>query len=92
MDLTNMGRQRCHFRGRLTDTSFYGSYGADRDNSANVGATIHDFVVDGERCGDDLTVTRLEVSADTHPYSHCRIGPQRKRRGLSAFLYYQHNR
>jgi hypothetical protein len=71
MDLTSIGTQRYHFRGRLTDTSFHGDYGTGRDNPAEADATIHDFVVDGELCGDDLTVTRLEVSAVTHPYSQC---------------------
>jgi hypothetical protein len=68
IDLTSIGMQRYHFRGRLTDTSFHGNYGADPPQAD---ATIHDFVVDGELCGEDLTVARLDVSAETHPYSQC---------------------
>jgi hypothetical protein len=47
---------------RPNDTSFHGNYGADHDDPPKADATIHDFVVDGELYGDDLTVTRVDVS------------------------------
>lgn len=71
MDLTTVGPQRYHFRGRLTDTSFHGDYGPGDGGPPKADAVIHDFVIDGELQGVDLTVERLDVSAETHPYRQC---------------------
>jgi DUF2889 family protein len=64
MEVTPVGTNRFRFTARLTDSSKHGDYPDDA-------ATIHDFGLEGECEGPDLTLVSLDVHAYSHPYADC---------------------
>jgi hypothetical protein len=64
MEVTPYGEGRYRFTARLTDSATGGNFPRDT-------ATVHDFGLEGEAAGPDLTVESLTVHAYTHPYADC---------------------
>jgi Protein of unknown function (DUF2889) len=64
MEVTPVGEDRYRFTARLTDSSENGNYPGGA-------ATIHDFGLEGEAEGPDLTLVSLDVHAYAHPYADC---------------------
>lgn len=64
MQVTPAGPGRFRFSARLTDS-------AENGNFPGPAATIHDFGLDGEVEGPDLTLVALQVRAYSHPYAEC---------------------
>jgi hypothetical protein len=64
MEVTPAGEDRYRFTARLTDSSEHGRYPGGA-------ATIHDFGLEGEVEGPDLTLVALDVHAYRHPYADC---------------------
>jgi hypothetical protein len=64
MQVTPSGPGRIRFSARLTDSAEGGNFPGDA-------TTVHDFGVDGEVEGPELTVLALEVRAYSHPYAEC---------------------
>ena len=65
LDVTPCGDDRFRFVARLTDTATGGSF----DGSDSV--VVHDFAIEGEVEGPQLTVVELSVDAFSHPYASC---------------------
>jgi hypothetical protein len=64
LDVSPSGGDRYHFASRLTDTATGGDFDGDS-------VVVHDFGVEGDVEGPQLTVVALAVSAFTHPYAAC---------------------
>jgi len=64
-EVVPLGGDRYHFTVRFTDVGSGGDFGGAES------VTVHDFVVEGEVEGPLLTLVRLSVEADTHPYAEC---------------------
>ena len=64
MQVTPAGADRYRFTARLTDSSEHGNYPGGA-------VTIHDFGLEGEAEGPDLTLVLLDVHAYSHPYADC---------------------
>jgi hypothetical protein len=64
MQVTPAGADRYRFTARLTDSSENGNYPGGA-------ITIHDFGLEGEAEGPDLTLVSLDVHAYSHPYADC---------------------
>ena len=64
MQVTPAGPGQFRFSARLTDSAEGGDFSGET-------ATIHDFALDGEVEGPDLTLVSLQVRAYSHPYAEC---------------------
>jgi len=64
IEVTPCGEDRYRFTARLTDSAAGGNFPGDM-------ATVHDFGLEGEAAGADLTVESLTVHAYSHPYADC---------------------
>jgi DUF2889 family protein len=64
MQVSPAGPGQFRFSARLTDSAAGGDFSGDT-------ATIHDFALDGEVEGPDLTLVSLQVRAYSHPYAEC---------------------
>jgi hypothetical protein len=64
MEVTPAGADRYRFTARLTDSAEHGNYPGDA-------ITIHDFGLEGEADGPELTLVSLDVRAYSHPYADC---------------------
>jgi hypothetical protein len=64
MEVTPCGEDRFRFTARLTDSAANGDFPGPV-------TTIHDFGVEGEAAGPDLTLETLAVHAYSHPYADC---------------------
>ncbi|HEY6788776.1 MAG TPA: DUF2889 domain-containing protein [Trebonia sp.] len=64
MEVTPVATDRFRFTARLTDSAEHGDYPGGA-------AVIHDFGLEGECQGPDLTLVALDVRAYSHPYADC---------------------
>jgi hypothetical protein len=64
MQVMPAGADRYRFTARLTDSAENGNYPGGA-------VTIHDFGLEGEAAGPDLTLVSLDVHAYSHPYADC---------------------
>ena len=64
MDVVPSNDGAFRFVARLTDSAAAGDFPGDE-------ITIHDFSLEGEIAGPDLTLVSLETRAFSHPYAEC---------------------
>jgi hypothetical protein len=64
MQVTPVGEDRYTFTARLTDSAAGGNFPGET-------ATIHDFELEGEVAGPDITLVSLAAHARSHPYADC---------------------
>jgi hypothetical protein len=68
VELTVVGPGRYHLVARLTDISFRGDYGEMWGSEEQ---TIHDFSIEMDLQGVDLSIIAITVTTGAHPYRGC---------------------